>query len=358
METDIRSTETTDFNSTRTTFEVEGKQTDGPSDQKETEWDSPNFSIYYGYYDEIPELKKAIGTYGTWVLGQGWTASNLDTAILESIAGWGEDDFTSILWNMLIMKKINGDSFAEIKRNEKTGTLINIIPLTPSRISIVVGNDGVITKYKYMSPKLKEVEKEFQPNEIFHLCNDRVADNIHGDSVVSAMKWLIDSRQEAMKDWRRISHRSSIRILFVDEDDTAKLKTLNAQYSTAIENGDVMIFSGKKENFDFEDLTLPPVEAYLAWIRYLENAFYKGVGVPKTLAGDAEGIPESGGKMVVLTHEPTYIREVTNLENDIWNQLAIRVEFKRQASLKESVNDTENKNINQTQATQPSDTQA
>jgi len=196
------------------------------------------------------------------------------------------------------------------------------------------------------------------PNRMLHFSNDRVADNIHGDSVVKALKWLIDARQEAMEDWRRISHRSTIRVLVVDEDNPAKLTTLKTQYKDAIKKGELLILPGKPGEKVFQDLVLPPVEAFLAWIRYLENAFYKAVGVPKTIAGDAEGIPESGGKMAMLTHEPTYIREVTELEGDIWNQLAIKISFRRQPSLQDNVKTQEEKSTNQTQAAQPQDTKA
>ena len=349
---DIRSSTITGLDSGLTDYSVSAKSTDGVTGKKENYWDFPEFTKWYGYYDSIPELKKAIGTSATWVLGQGYEASIYDKVILDNITGWGEDTFNSIMWNMLIIKKVNGDSFAEIIRNDK-GTLINIKPLSPENIRIVVSSKGVITKYIQTT-----TNREIIPYKMLHFSNDRVADNIHGDSVVKALKWLIDARQEAMEDWRRISHRSTIRVLVVDEDNPAKLTTLKTQYKDAIKKGELLILPGKPGEKVFQDLVLPPVEAFLAWIRYLENAFYKAVGVPKTIAGDAEGIPESGGKMAMLTHEPTYIREVTELEGDIWNQLAIKISFRRQPSLQDNVKTQEEKSTNQTQAAQPQDTKA
>jgi len=355
---DIRQTTNTNLTAGVSDYSVDLQNTDGVNGSNETRWNFDKFTKWFGYYQSIPELKKAIQVYATWVVGQGYEPdSNLSKVILDKITGWGEDTFLSILWNMIIIKKVNGDAFAEIIRSE-TGTLLNLKPLNPARMQVVVNAKGVIDKYVYLGLKGKTVNKEFEPNKIFHLVNDRVADNVHGDSVVEALQWLIDSRQEAMSDWRRISHRSTIRVLIVDEDNTAKLNTLKEGYKDAIKNGEVMIIPGKPGEKTFQDLTLPPVDAFLQWIKYLENAFYKAVGTPKTLAGDAEGIPESGGKMVVLTHEPTYIREVNDLEGDIWNQLAIRVTFNRQASLQDNVAETEGKSNNQTQAAQPGDLQA
>lgn len=347
---DIRQTTTTSLKSGVPETSVTAKQTDGPQLNQENTWTFSNFAKWYGYYLSIPELKKAIQTHATWVVGQGFTTDDNSQVLLDNIIGSGEDDILSIFWNMMVMKKVNGDSFAEIIRNPKTGTLINLKPLSPQNIKITFSKKGIITKYTDMRSS-----KDFKPNEMFHLVNDRVADEMHGDSVVETMQWLIDARKEAMEDWRRISHRSTIRVLYIDEDNPTKLNIMREQYKKAIKDGEVLILPGKPGEKSFQDLNLPPVEAFLTWIRYLENAFYKGVGTPKTLAGDAEGIPESGGKMVVLTHEPTYLREVTALEADIWNQLAIKVEFKKQTSLADQKGNDE-KNTNQIQATQPSDT--
>ena len=348
MRTDIQQTSTIDM-STINDYKVDPKSTDGIQGGDTTRWTFSNFTKWYGYYDDIPELKKAVGTYATWVVGQGYTTDNLSKVILDKIIGSGEDDFTSILWNMLVIKKVNGDAFAEIVRNNK-GTLINIKPLNPQRMAVVFSKKGIIEKYEYSNGSGIQM---FKPNEIFHLVNDRVADNVHGDSVIKALQWLINSRQEAMVDKRRMLHLGTIRIIEVDEDDKTRLANLKIDWKDSIENGNVLLLP--KGTGQVQDLTSPNSE-HIVWIKYLENAFYKAVGTPKTLAGDAEGIPESGGKMVVFTHEPTYIREVTALEKDIWNQLAIKVEFKRQSSLQENTQEQEDKSTNQVQASQPNDT--
>lgn len=355
MEQDIRSSTTQSMSSVQD-FSVDAQTTDGPQDQEETTWDFNKFTQWFGYYNTIPELKKAIQTYGTWVVGQGFITDSKTKIKLDNITGMGEDDFMSILWNMLVIKKVNGDSFAEVIRNEK-GVLINLKPLTPERMTVIVNRKGRIKEYRYRGMKKDTAYQTFKPTEIFHLINDRVADQIHGDSVAESLQWLIDTRKEAMEGLRKAVRRSNVRIVYVEEDNPTKLATAMTKYKDGVDKGDVVVLPGKKSEYDFVDLTVPGVDAFLAWIRYLENAFYKAVGVPKTLAGDAEGIPESGGKMVVLTHEPTYIREVTALENDIWNQLAIKVTFTRQASIKDDVQQTDSKNVNQTQATQPGDTQ-
>ena len=65
----------------------------------------------------------------TWSLGRGFETDPDTQAILDGITGWGEDTFNSILWNMLVTKKVMGDAFAEIIRSDETGEIINIKPL-------------------------------------------------------------------------------------------------------------------------------------------------------------------------------------------------------------------------------------
>ena len=102
--------------------------TDGVGDQKETFWYNSNFTKWYGNYDNIAKIKIQINAYATWIVGQGWTASTTDTPVLEGIRGWGEDSFLSVLWNMIVIKKVNGDSFAEIVIDALTGYVLNLKP--------------------------------------------------------------------------------------------------------------------------------------------------------------------------------------------------------------------------------------
>jgi len=357
MDRDMRSAQV--GTSTSTDFEVDTANQDGLTDQPVTTFEYTDFPQWQNYYETTAEAKKPIQTYATWVVGQGYTTQTAkDEATLNNIRGWGEDDITSILWNMLVVKKFNGDSFAKIVRNDK-GTLINILPLTPSRMKTDVRSSGTIKQYRYLSPDRNSVEQTFKPEEIFHLCNDRILDNGKGDSVIETLKWYIDAKWEAMKDVRRVSHNSSIRIIYVDEDNIGKITDLETKWAKGIATGNVMLMPGKKGvDYEVEDITVPALDAWMLWIKYLENSIYKAVGVPKTLAGDAEGIPESGGKMVVFTHQPTYIREVTVLENDFKRQIGIEIKFNRQEDLSNDVQETDSKNTNQTQATQPGDTNA
>lgn len=268
---DIRQTDTTSMDTRVTDYSVAAKQTDSVGEQDETTWQNAKWTQYFGYYKKIPELKKAIDALATWTLGKGYTSDDRTRIILENISGWGEDTFNSIVWNMLIIKKINGDAFAEIIRS-KDGTLINLKPLDPASIKIVCNRQGRIKRYEQtIKTGDKSTTRKIPVFDMLHLCNDRVADEIHGTSVIEACEEVILSRNEAMADWRRILHRSTIRIMEVDEDDKTKLTQLKRDYSDAIKDGELLIIP-KGTTAPPVDLT-PPNTAHLEQIRYLENFF-------------------------------------------------------------------------------------
>jgi hypothetical protein len=93
-----------------------------------------------------------------------------------------------------------------------------------------------------------------------------------------------------------------------------------------------------------------------AWITYLENFFYQVFGVPRSIA-TSDGVSEVGGKMGHVIFEPIYTKEQVDLENDLWNQAAIKITFNRPPSLGGLVQQEENKNTGMT-SIQPNDVMA
>lgn len=337
-------------------YSVDSVVPDSPSeDSKETYYDITNFPAWFGNYKKIAKIKKAIDGYATWILGKGYEAHTSFIPILENIRGWGEDTFQSILWNAIVMKKVCGDSFTEIIRNER-GTLINLKPLNPYKMRIVVDSKGLIKRYEYHHSSKKDgAYKEFKPHEILHLCNNRVTDEIHGVSDVEAVEWIVEAQEEAMKDYRKILHRNGIaRVIYVDTDDTTKINTLKTQWKDALDKGDVLILpKGTTEVQDSSSAVQDP----LNWVKYLDNLFYMSIGVPRVILGGSEEFTEASSKIGYLTFEQIYLREQTELEADLWNQLAVRVKFNKPASIKNELLQSEQKNTGQT-GIQPTETTA
>jgi hypothetical protein len=319
----------------------------------ETWYDFPNSGDYLGYYKEIPELKKAVDSLATWTVGKGITANNTVRVNINNWQGLGKDSSQQILWNLQVMKKVMGDAFAEIVRNDK-GTIINLKPLYTGNMRVVVNSSGVIARYEQRSNIEGNPNKKFEPKDIFHLTNDRVLNEIHGTSIIEAVKWVIDARNEAMADERKIKHRElSLGILYVDTDNTTKINAIKTQYSKAIKNGELLVLP--KDTAEIKDSGVKPQDR-ISWISYLENFFYQAVGVPRVIA-TSENFTEASSKVGYLTFEPVYTREQTDLEDTLWNQLAIRLKFNRPPSLGGSIERTEEKNTGQI-GFQPSETQA
>ena len=338
---DVEQTQVTNLTNTVEDFMVDSQSLDAAT-HDETPWDFPNASRNIGYYKEIPELKKAIDSLAIWTTGKGWT-SEIDEPTLNRLTGSGEQTFQNIMWNMIVMKKVIGDSFAEIIRNSKGTTLINLRPISAERMRVIYNEDGVIKRYEVK--KTDKTWEKFQPENILHLSNDRVGDEIHGTSVIDACKWVIDARNESLSDARIVFHRNAFpaRIIEVDSEDPDKINAVIKQYENAIKKGEVIVVP--KGTVTVTDSTIT-IQDPIAWISYLENFFYQAVGIPRVIA-TSEGFTEAGGKIGFLTFEPIYTAEQKMLEADIWNQLAIRVKFNRPPSLDKPMQEEEQKNAGQ-----------
>ena|SRR3990167_3589082 len=355
-ETNLGNATTSTMKSGVPDYKVSPKVIDEAGVQDETYWTNPNWTTYLGYLKTIPEYARAVRSLAIWTCGKGWVCPlDSDKVTLEGIRGWGEDSFDSIMQDMIVVKKTNGDSYAEIIINDK-GTLINLKKLNPSKVRHVVNPKGILLGYDIL--QADGSYKRFETSEIFHLCNDRIANEIHGTSVLESCKWVIDAYNEAVSDIRRVMHRSTIRVIYVDMDDTTKLGVIRTQWNTAIKDGEVLLLPGKK-GIDFEvvDYSIPPIQAYLEWVRYLNNYFYEVLGVPKVITGGTADYTEASSKIGAWTFEIPSQTEARLLEQDIWNQLAIRITFDRPPSMMDNIQSDQSRNTGQ-MGFQPNDVQA
>ena len=329
-----------------TDYSTDSQLTDGVSVFGETFYDNPNFSKWNGNYQKIAKIKMAINAYVTWIIGKGWTAqSNLNQVILTKIRGWGEDTFMSILWNMLVIKKVNGDAYAEIIRNDK-GTLINLKPLDPSSVRIVIGKDGLIKRYEQISKTKEKKKRVIKISDMFHLCNDRTADNVHGSSVIEAVEWNLEAQEEARRMFRKkVKNSGILGVIEADIDEHTALKTLKEPIKTGVEEGTFLILpKGVVEAKDW--VSNLDTQGIITWLNYLDDEMYMMIGVPKVILGGSSE-KEGDKKMSYLSFQQVYSREINELRDDIWNQISIRVEFGKPASLQNQLQDNELKNTSQ-----------
>lgn len=344
--TNFSKTTTTDLTSGVSDYAVDSKTSDGGQGNEENRWTNPNAAKYYGFYYGVGEYRAAIDAFATWVVGRGYTPElSRDKIILERISGWGEDTFLSILWNMLATKKFSSDSYAEIIDDDKDN-LLNLKTLNPRRMTHVTNEQGRLIRYEYSQGEGEA--KKYKPEEIFHLCNKRMLDEPHGTSETSAVEWVINKIQQAREDYARLMHVSSVRIFYIDENDTTRQNTIKEQYKDGIRNKEVMMITCKPEDAKFQDLVVPPADAWIRWLNYLEDKFYKQLGVPKVVLGGTAENTEASAKVGVIAYEPIWTMECNELESDIWNQLGIRIKINKQPSLMDNMQTDEAKNTGQT----------
>lgn len=318
----------------------------------EVKVDFPKAAKYFGYYKKYGQLKKAIDTLWIYVVGKGYTTNADNATTLKYLRGTGEDTSHNIFWSLGVTSMVVGDAFAEIIRNDKD-EIINLKPISPERMRVVYGKNGMIKGYEYNIQGGKEPTK-FKPSEIFHMSNDRIADEQRGVSVIEACEWVIDALDEARRDYRQLIHRNIIpvRIIEIDTDDTTKRDQFMAQYKDAINKGEVLVIPKGSVEFKEDQIS---IQDPTAWIQSLENYFYLAVGIPKVIASP-DGLSEGSSKISYLIFEPIYTYRQLLLEADIRNQLNLEVTFNRPASLQDNIQSNEAKNTSQ-MGFQPNDMQ-
>ena len=333
-ETDIGQATASNLKDAVKDFSVDAISTDAAGDQKEFTWQSVNWTKYLGYYKKIPELKIAIDTKANWTAGAGYEADEQTTLLLGTIKGNGKDTFTSILKNMIRIKTIDGDSYAEIIRDDE-GILVNLKPLAPDSIKAVQNEKGQFIRYEQVSKVKGNPNKDFKVEDIFHLSRDRIADEIHGISVISAVETIILMRNEAMDDWKKVLHRNvyPITVFKLDTDDEDKIAAFKAKQDAARGAGENMYIP--KGAVEIEPGGVAPNSTLnpITWINQLNDYFFQAVNAPQIIIGNAKEFTDASAKIVYLAYEQNVKGEQLYEEEQILLQLNIELKLIFPASL-------------------------
>jgi hypothetical protein len=327
-EYDIAGSTSSDLTGVMDDVTVPSQDTDAASG-KETSWQNMKWSQYYGYYKSIPELKQAIDMRSLWTIGRGYETTIPTRVVLESIRGWGMDTFNTILKNMIVTRRIAGDAFAEIIRDPQTKELINIKPLDPGQIRIVVNEKGIIKRYEQVSKTGKKTQR-FKPEEIFHLTNKRVADEIHGTSDIEVIEDIIKASEESFQDMKQLMHRhvKPIMAFKLDTDNQSKIDAFVTKMDEVINKGENIYIP--KDTVDFELVSVPSNATLnpLPW-----RAPLSVVGIPQIILGSSGEFTESTAKIAYLAFQQSVEDEQQDIEDQVWNQLYLKIELSFPASL-------------------------
>ena len=346
---DLASSTTTDFTNVVPDFIVESMALDVANlDKSETYVYYDKAPENFGYYFNHPQVSSPINSLCTWGFGQGWTSEDRQMeVILPKIDGNGKDTFDSIIWNHESVKLSCGDAFMEIIRNDKD-TLVNLIPISPERVKTVFVGPR-IKRYEIWNGK-KWVKRK--PNQILHSFNKRIGDQVHGTSIIQSNKNVNDAMIEAFEDERVIKHRDkALGIVYYKTTNEGKIKYANSQIEAGVKNGEMIgLMDGTAK---IEPYPSKSSEDRQNWLKYVENLSYQTGGVPRSIA-TSDGTSEVGGINGHLIFEPIYGKEQLDMENELWQQAAIRVKFNRPPSLAPKTQENAEKNTGQT-AIQPAE---
>ncbi len=350
----ISSAETGDIKAVFTDFTVPSQDTDGGS---ESVWYSEKWAQYFGYYNSIPELGSAIDAKATWTVGKGFKADEETTMLLDSLKGIGRDTFNTIIENLIRTMYIGGDGYAEIIRDDE-GNLINLKPLDPATVGIVTNKKGMITGYAQRSKAGSDKQaKRIAMEKIFHLIRNRVADQIHGTSIIKKLESIILARNEAMDDWRRVLHRNiePVWIHHLNTDNPTKVAAYKAKVMAGKGKGDHIFIP--MNSVELEAITIAPNASLnpLPTIEAYNQYFYQATGGTDIVIGATLNITEADAKIKYLAFQQETEEEQLFVEEQMLTQLNIVLNFEFPASLENELLSDKAKDGPE-QAAQPNDT--
>jgi len=357
-ETDIGSTTISNISAAITEYSVAAETTEGAGTGGELRYNNTNWTQDYGYYKKIPEFKTAVDAKATWTVGAGFDAEPMTLVLTDIIKGNGKDTFLSILRNLIKVKTISGDAFAEIIVDED-GVLANLKPLDPSSIVIVQDNKGRIKRYEQINKVDGKVLHSFEPRKMFHLSHDRMADEIKGTRILDSLQWLILARNEAMSDWKTVLHRNvhPLMIFHLDTDDTNEINTYKAKMDEALATKENLYVPKGAVVPELVSTATNATLSPLGWIAQLNDYFFQAVNVPQIIIGNAKEFTDASAKIVYLSYEQSVKGEQLYLEEQILNQLKLEVVLRFPASLEQDTMSGMQKESS-LQASTPNDTAA
>ena len=336
-ENKIDSGKITDMTNNVTTYE-------SPSAGSTTEMEyQGQWDKWYGIYLDVPFLAALIDKKAIWTVGKGFKAKKSVMNQLKKIRGNGKQTINGIMTNMVKVYTVGGDFFAEIIKDG--GKLINLKPLNPAMIKIIANTSGIIIRYEQWDGK-KKLHK-WNPEDIFHLPWNSIADQIHGNSTIGKLEWNTQAYKEAKVDMRIVFHRyvKPLIISHVDTDDKKEIADYKTKLDAAVENGENLVipFDTLKS---MDKMSIPQFSTLdpLNWINALERDFIICEGVPAVIAGSGEASDtEAEAKMLYLAYQQVIETNQMFIEENFLTQLGLEIELEFPASLEPAVQEDQSK---------------
>ena len=286
---------------------------------------------WHGVYRKIPEARSTIDVWCRWIIGKKLIMDDKTKKITDRIKGNGKQTFRQILFNLKRISKVGGDAYAEQVR-DKAGRLINLKILNPGSIRVDSNSKGIIKKYvQTAKSNFKQIIlNEWEPDQIFHVTNDGIADETHGIPELEKTYDIIKWRHQSMSVLSVIFFRYVKPLLFVkaNTDDPDELGDLKTKMDNAIKNIENIITpKGAIEGVDRISIpqysTLDP----LPWLIFLRSYFTESSNVPDLIRGKSDEVSLAAGKLNYLGFKEKAIMEQIEFSEVIESQLGLNIEF-------------------------------
>lgn len=322
---------------------------DGVTDQDETYWQNTEWPTQWSMFNSIPKLKNAIVMKAIWNIGKGYTADNYTMVRLAHIQGYGKQTFKQILFNMDIVRMIGGDAYAEIVRDDKTGTIVNLKILSPENIRIVRDRSGMLIRYEQTNKVKGSKPKVFLPEQIFHMSYNVLADQFHGTSVIKSLEKQILADDKLFDNIDRlVKYQLMPFIIFkVKDDDETLIADLRTKIKKSRQDGEDFVLPDDDNILSWEVVEVNPSSMILEWRTELRNEFYRAVGLPQIIPGASGQGTESDGKVIYTAFEQIVWSDQIDWEEQIWAQLSLRINLIHPASLLQDLQTDQQKDANQ-----------
>jgi len=299
----------------------------------ETEFMS-EWSRWYGVYLDVPFYAALVDKKAMWTVGKGFKAKPAVKKVLDAIRGNGKQTINGLMLNMVKVYTIGGDYFAEIIV-DASGKLINLKALNPSTVKIKANAAGMITGYEQWNSQKKL--HRWNPEQIFHLAWNSIADQIHGNGNAQKLEWNTAAYKEAKKDMRIVFHRyvKPLIISHVDTDNEDEIAAYKAKLDRAVELGENLVIPYDTLK-SMDKMSIPQFSSLdpLPWMSALERDFIIAEGVPAVIAGSGEANDtEAEAKMLYLAYEQVIEVNQMFLEENFKAQLGLEIELEFPASL-------------------------
>jgi len=312
--------------------------TDAGAGQSEFRYTNPDWAQQLGYYKKIPEIASVIDATATWTVGKGFQANVETKTILNLSSGIGKDTFNELLKNMIRTMEIGGDAFAEIMRDDD-GDVINLKPLDPSSIVTISNKQGLIERYEQISKVKGKKPKEYPAHKIFHLIRNRVADEVHGQTIISVLEEIILMKNEAMSDYKTVMHRFVVPQwkFKLKTDDPAEIAAYKAKMDATVGTG-----ANIYEPFDTSEselVSVPPNSTLdpKAWIELLDAKFYEAAKTPKIVVGGTGGFTEQAVTITYLAFQQSTEDRQLYIEEQVKYQLGYEIELEFPATVENNL---------------------